>query len=194
MPPEHDEVRARQIAALERYVAELGVPQEGRAIEVAKPRPAPAPERRWRPLLPWLALTALLVTLGLIGGVAIGALVWSDDQAAGAQENVAATPSPNATTVTPSPSTTVAARVASPACKTAVDRANAMLAIMVQLQRALAEHSKILADPSNRKRTGGQVLNRSAPSLKAGTSESARLSQALTDYRQIVDQCKLQTP
>jgi hypothetical protein len=197
MAPEHDEVRARQIAALERYVAELGVQQEGG--EVAKPRPAPGPGRR--PPLRWLALTALLVTLGVVGGVAVGAFVWSDDRPAGAQTqaSVAATQSPN-TTAAPSATTASqgntagAAAVASPGCKTAVDRANAMLAIVVRLQRALARHSEVLTDPSNRRRSGGQVLDRSAASLREGTSESARLNKALADYRQIVDQCELRTP
>jgi hypothetical protein len=30
--------------------------------------------------------------------------------------------------------------------------------------------------------------------LRAGARESARFDQALADYRQVVDQCKLQTP
>jgi hypothetical protein len=200
MAPEHDEVRARQIAALERYVAELGVQQERGAVEVAKPRPAP--ERRRRPPLRWLALTALLVTLGVAGGVAVGAFVWSGDRPAGAQTqaNAAATQSPNttaaptATTASQGPNAAGAAPVASPACKTAVDRSNAMLAIVVQLQRAQAELSEVLTDPSNRRRSGGEVLDRSAASLRAGTSESARLSKAMADYRRIVDQCELRRP
>ena len=86
------------------------------------------------------------------------------------------------------------APVASPACKTAVDRANTMLAITVNLRRTLAEYSRILNDRSNRGLSGREVREKSGPVLRAGARESARFDQALADYRQVVDQCKLQTP
>jgi hypothetical protein len=84
--------------------------------------------------------------------------------------------------------------VAAPACKTAVDRANTMLAVAVKLRRELAEYGRIMSDPSTRDLSGREVVERIAPSLQAGASESARFERALADYRQIVDQCELRTP
>jgi hypothetical protein len=84
--------------------------------------------------------------------------------------------------------------VASAAGKTAVDRANAMLATAVKLRRAAVEQGRILRDPANRRLSGREVLERVAPWLRAGSSESDRFNRALADYRQVVDQCKLQAP
>jgi hypothetical protein len=69
-----------------------------------------------------------------------------------------------------------------------------MLAVAVTLQRELAEYSRIMSDPSNRNLSGREVVEKTAPSLRAGSSDSARFNQALADYRQVVDQCKLRTP
>jgi hypothetical protein len=84
--------------------------------------------------------------------------------------------------------------VASPACKTAVDRANAMLTIVVKLRRELAEYGRIMADPSSRALSGGQLIDKNAPVLRSGAREAARLDQALAAYRQVVDRCQLQAP
>ena len=83
--------------------------------------------------------------------------------------------------------------MASLACKTAVDRANTMLATAVKLHRELVEYSRIMTDPASRELSGRELVDKSAPGLRAGTSESARFTQALADYRQVVDQCRLQT-
>jgi len=69
-----------------------------------------------------------------------------------------------------------------------------MLAIAVKLQRELAEYSRIMRDPTNRNLSVREVVDKRAPSLQAGASESASFERALADYRQIVDQCKLRTP
>jgi hypothetical protein len=133
--------------------------------------------------------------LALVGGVFVGAVAWSDDRPAGA---AAAATSASAVSRQP-PSTgaqgsnpTTAAPVASMACKTAVDRANTMLATAVKLHRELVEYSKIMTDPSSRGLSGRELVDKSAPGLRAGTSESAKFTQALADYRQVVDQCRLQ--
>jgi hypothetical protein len=47
--------------------------------------------------------------------------------------------------------------MASAACKTAVDRANARLASAVKPRGALAEQARILRDPTNRSLSGPQV-------------------------------------
>jgi hypothetical protein len=69
-----------------------------------------------------------------------------------------------------------------------------MLAIAVKLQGELAEYSRIMRDPSNRNLSGREVVAKTAPSLQAGASNSARFDQALADYRQIVDRCVVHTP
>ena len=110
MPPEQDDDRARQLEALRRYVAELGVQRDGPAVETAKPQPAS--QRQRGPSPPWLLLTGILVVVALVGGVR-GAVAWSDDRPAGSRTAgvSAATQRPN----------TIAGPVASAACKTAVD-------------------------------------------------------------------------
>ena len=113
-----------------------------------------------------------------MGGVVVGAVAWSDDRPA-------APCAPGTTTVAP---------VATPACKTAVDRANTMLASAVRLREALAEQGRILRDPASRGLSGDEVLERLAPSQRTGSSESARFDRALDDYRQVVDQCGLRLP
>jgi hypothetical protein len=136
MPPEHDDARARQLEALRRYVAEVGAQRErptelGAQRErpsVTLTRPQPAPERpRWPPL-PWLLVTGLLVTVALVGGMFLGAVVWSHDRPA----------SPPA-----GGGNTAAAQVASPECKAAVDRANKVLAVAVRMRTALAQHAAV---------------------------------------------------
>jgi hypothetical protein len=184
MPPEQENLN-RQLEALLRYVSDLRAQRKRDKAAAAQPLPAPEPRR---PSKRWLLLTGLLVVLALVGGVFVGAVAWSDDRPAGAEVGA------DASSATQSPDTTSVAPVASPACKTAVDRANTMLAVAVKLQRELAEYSRIMSDPSNRNLSGREVVEKSAPSLRAGSSDSARFNQALADYRQVVDQCKLQTP
>jgi hypothetical protein len=140
----------------------------------------------------------VLVVVALVGGVAVGAVAWSDDRPAtveaGAGGASSPTQGPTTTAARQGPNTTTAAPVASPACKTAVDRANAMLTIVVRLRRELAEYGRIMADPSTRALSGGQLIDKSAPALRSGAREAARLDQALAAYRQVVDRCQLRTP
>jgi hypothetical protein len=197
MPPEQDDLNRqleapqqqedlnRQLEALQRYVS--GLQQRERA-KAAAAQPPPEPEPR-RPSRRWLLLTGLLVTVALVGGIFVGAVAWSTDQPAGAKAGVA-----GASSATSSPDTTRVAPVAAPACKTAVDRANTMLAVAVELRRELAEYSRVMSDPSTRNLSGREVVEKMAPALQAGASESASFERALADYRQVVDQCELRTP
>ena len=187
MPPEQDDLN-RQLEALERYVSGLQQQREHAKAAATQPPPAPEPEPR-RPSRRWLLLTGLLVTLALVGGVLVGAVVWSTDQPAGAKAGVAGVSS-----ATQSPDTTRVAPVAAPACKTAVDRANTMLAVAVELRRELAEYGRFMRDPANRNLSVREVVEKMAPSRQAGASESTRFERALADYRQVVDQCQLRTP
>jgi len=199
MPPEQDDLNRqleapqqqenlnRQLEALQRYVSDLQQRERAKAA-AAQPPPAPEPEPR-RPSRRWLLLTGLLVTVALAGGVVVGAVVWSTDRPAGAKAGVA-----GASSATKSPDTTTVGPVAAPACKTAVDRANTMLASAVELRRELAEYRRIMRDPATRNLSGREVVEKTAASLQAGASESASFERALADYRQVVDQCELRTP
>jgi hypothetical protein len=203
MPLEPDDLRIspeqedlnRQLEALQRYVSGL---QEQRDHADSAAPPPPAPDSR--PSSRWLLLTGLLVVLALVGGVVVGAVAWSNDRptsaAAGATSASPVSQQPPSTSTAPpgSNSTTPAAPVASLACKTAVDRANTMLAIAVNLHRELVEYNKIMTDPSSRELSGRQLVDKSAPALRAGMSESARFTPALSDYRQVVDQCEVRNP
>jgi hypothetical protein len=183
MPPEREGARARELEALRRYFAQLGQ-RDRPSVEAAEAQPAS--ERR-RPSRPWLLLTGLLVVVALVGGLFVGAVAWSDDRPTGGTGSTAV---PSAT----QRSAATARLMASAACKTAVDRANAMLASAVKLRGAAAEQGRILRDPANRRLSGSEVLERVAPALRVGSSESARFDRALADYRQVVDQCELQAP
>jgi hypothetical protein len=186
MPPEQENLN-RQLEALQRYVSDRQQQREHAKAAAAQPPPAPEPKPR-PPSRRWL-LTGLLVTLALAGGVVVGAVAWSDDRPARGNSRVA-----GASSATQSPDTTTVGPVAAPACKTAVDRANTMLAIAVQLQRELAEYRRLMNDPANRNLSIRELLEQTAPSRQAGASEPARFDRALDDYRQIVDQCQLHTP
>jgi hypothetical protein len=189
MPADQDDDRARQLEALRQHMvhpdtrweppAGLGLSPEHAGVAVA------GPHRRRPPLL----VTGLLVAAALVGGVFVGAVAWSDDRPAAGGTTAAGTVSARrdaeAAAVTPA---------ATLECKTAVDRANAMLASAVKVRGALAEHDRILNDPANRELTVAQVLQQLAVSQQAGASESARFDRALDAYRQVVDRCDLRVP
>jgi hypothetical protein len=192
MPSEQEDARARQLEALRRYMAhpdtqweapaELGLVHGQAGPEAARP-----PGRR-RPPRAWLLVTGLLVAAALVGGVVVGAVAWSDDRPARAT-GVTATAAPQ-----PGTDAAGATPVATPACKTAVDRANAMLASAVKLRAALGEQDRLLADPANREQLVGQLADRLAASRQTASDESARFDQALEAYRQVVDRCDLRVP
>ena len=182
MPSEPEDPRARQLEALRRYMAQLGT--DGEQVAAG---PGKASERQ-RPSLPWLLLTGLLVAVALVGGVFVGAAAWSDDRPARGDAGAAASSASRST------GTSSATPVATLACKTAVDRANAMLASAVKLRGDLAEHDRVLRDPSSRGLSAGQLLERLAPLEQAGAGEAARFDRELEAYRQIVDQCDVRAP
>jgi hypothetical protein len=184
MPPEQENLN-RQIEALQRYVSDLHKQRE-RAKSAAS-QPASTPESQ-RPSRRWLLLAGLLIVLAMVGGVFVGAVAWSDDRPATSRAGAGASPT------TPSTGSTAAAPIASSSCKTAVDRANTMLAIAVKLREELAEYSRIMRDPAVLDLPGREVVQRSAPTLQASSSDSAKFDQALADYRQVVDECRLRPP
>ena len=192
MASEQEDDRAQQLEALRRYMVrldsqwepptQLGIPPEragGEAAEAGGPG---------RPSAAWLVVAGLLTVLALVGGLVIGAVVWGGDR-----------PAAEATRTSPlsasrSTAAASAAPVATPACKTAVDRANAMLASAVKLRGALAEQDQFLNDPANQRLEVAEVLRRLAASREAGATEGTRFDRALDAYREVVDQCDLQAP
>jgi hypothetical protein len=167
MPPEQDDNRERQLAALRRYVSDL---------DVRRPDGAPGGQRR-RPGWPWLLLTFLLMAVSLAGGIAIG----SRDQAGSAQ-------------LTGITASSVAARPsASPECAEAVERANKAMSYAVKVSGALREHTQVMNDLLNGRITTEAALRAGTPSLISGSEEAARFDVALADYRKVVDRCQLRT-
>jgi len=179
MAPEQDDYRDRQLAALRRYVSELDVRRqhEGQA--------RPVGERR-RGAWPWLLATVALMAVSLAGGIAIGASRDGGDREPGraAGSAVAAATS---TSVASAPSAT-------PECAEAVERANASIGHAVAVAGALRKHTEIMNDLLNGRLDAQTALRKGAPSLIAGSAESAKFEVALADYRQVVDRCKLRAP
>jgi hypothetical protein len=171
MPSEHDEVRARQVEALRRYVVEigtqrerpteLGVPQDRPTVELATLRAAL--ERRRRPPLSWLLVTVLLVAVALLGGAFVGAAAWGDDRPPASDPG-------SATTAAPTTQSPGVALVASPECKTAVDRANSVLAVAVRMRTAVEQRAAV------------------------ASGDPASFDHALAAYREVVDRCTLRAP
>jgi hypothetical protein len=181
MPSEQQDQHALQLEAARRHAAEPGAPSYP---DEQRGRP-PQDEQRW-PAGPVLLIVLLLVTAALIGGFVIGR---NSERAQAAPREGSSGAA--AVTTTTSVATTP---VASPECKTAVDRANKSLAHAVQVERNLAEHTKIMNDLLHGKIDGDTALKTGTPSLIRGAAESSRFDIALADYKQVVNQCKLQTP
>jgi hypothetical protein len=158
MPPEQDETRARQIEALRQYINQLSEQRDRPKVEVGMRLPDLVSERQRRPPLPWLLVTVVLVVAALVGGLFVGAAAWSDDRPAGGAA-ASTTQEPNGVPL-----------VATPECKTAVDRANAVLAVAVRMRTAVVEGTTV------------------------ASGDPASFDRALADYRQVVDSCRLRTP
>jgi hypothetical protein len=192
MSSDQEDDRARQLEALRQHMVHPDTrwePPAGLGLSGEQAALAAGGGRRRRPPLSWLLVTGLLVVVALVGGLFVGAVAWSDDRpAARGDTGVAGSASSGGHadgSVTPA---------ATLECKTAVDRANAMLASAVKVRGALAEHDRILNDPANRDLSVAQVLQKLAVSEQAGASESARFEQGLDAYRAVVDRCDLRVP
>jgi hypothetical protein len=173
MPPEQDDYRENQLAALRRYVTDLDLRNQ--------PRPDQAqPGERRRGNWPWLLVTLLLMAVSLAGGIALGGggrdQPRSSGFAAATASSVAAVPT------------------ASPECAEAVERANQSLSHAVRLSAALREHTEIMNRLLNDKIDGSTALRTGTPSLITGSAEAARFDVALADYKRVVDRCQLRTP
>jgi hypothetical protein len=162
MPSEQDETRARQMQALRQYVAQLSEQREDPKVEVGMRLPDVTVDGRRRPPLSWLLVTGLLVAAALLAGVFLGAAAWFDDRPPARDTGATAVPTSQA----PGGD----ALVASPECKTAVDRANSVLAVAVRMRAALAQHTTV------------------------ASGEPASFDRALAEYRQVVDRCVLRAP
>jgi hypothetical protein len=174
MPPEHDDVRERQLAALRRYVSDLDVrrPIEGDQVQPADPR-----RRR---AVAWPLLTLLLMAVSLAGGIAIG----------NSREGGADRPAGAAAVTT----SAAASPTASPECAEAVERANQSISYAVRVSGALREHTEVMNNLLNGRIDTETALRTGTPSLIVGSAEAAKFDVALADYRKVVDQCQLRTP
>jgi hypothetical protein len=181
MPPEQrDEAHDRQIDALRRYVADLGVPRDRQAGVTPKP---PAPERRPPATVPWLLLTLVLVAAALVGGVLIGQARTTVDQGS------AAGPGSAGQTLT-----TRGGPVSTAECKTAVDRANESLALAVKVRGILRDYTQVMNELENGRITTAEAIKAGRPSEVSGAIESAKFDKALASYTQIVDKCRSREP
>ena len=174
MPPEHDDYRERQLAALRRYVSDLDVRRQHNGDQL---RPA---EGRRPTAWPWLLVTLLLMSASLAGGIAIGA---SRDDGTRRVSGVEGTIS-----------SVAAAPSASPECAEAVQRANASMSHAVAVSTALRRHTEIMNRLLNGKIDANTALRTGTPSLITGSAESAKFDVALADYRRVVDRCQLRAP
>jgi hypothetical protein len=177
MPPEQDDSRERQLAALRRYVSNLDVRRQHDGVQVPD---RPLEERR-RPAWPWLLLTLLLMGVSLAGGIAIGANRDAGNRRTSGFAGVTA-------------SSVAASPTAAPECAEAVERANRSIGHAVKISAALREHTEIMNDLLNGKIDGATALRTGTPSLIVGSAESARFDLALADYKQVVDRCQLRVP
>ena len=173
MPPEQDDDRERQLAALRRYVSALDVRRQhdGQARVVE--------ERRWLSW-PWLLATLALMGVSLAGGVAIGA----NRDAVRDPARYAGT---TASSVARSPT-------ASPECAEAVARANRTISHAVRVSGALREHTEAMNKLLNGELGTKEAVQAGTPSLISGSAESAKFDVALADYRKVVDRCQLRVP
>ncbi|HET9556846.1 MAG TPA: hypothetical protein VFS70_06885 [Actinomycetota bacterium] len=174
MPPEQDDNRDRQLAALRRYVSDLDVHRQD---DVAQNRER---EGRRRVAWPWLLVTLLLMAVSLGAGIAIGGRGDPGRDPTSAAAGATATSAP--------------APTASPGCAEAVERANQSISHAVRLSAALREHTEIMNDLLNGKISADTALKTGTPSLIAGSAESAKFDVALADYRRVVDRCQLRSP
>ena len=174
MPPEHDDYRERQLAALRRYVSDLDVRRQHNGDQLR-----PGEERR-RTAWPWLLVTLLLMSVSLAGGIAIGASRDDGTRRASAVEGTT--------------SSVAAAPSASPECAEAVQRANASMSHAVAVSTALRQHTEIMNRLLNGKIDANTALRTGTPSLITGSAESAKFDVALADYRRVVDRCQLRAP
>ena len=174
MPPEHDDYRERQLAALRRYVHDLDVRRQHNGDQL---RPA---EGRRPTAWPWLLVTLLLISVSLAGGIAIGASRDDGTRRAPAVEDTT--------------SSVAAAPSASPECAEAVQRANASMSHAVAVSTALRRHTEIMNRLLNGKIDANTALRTGTPSLITGSAESAKFDVALADYRRVVDRCQLRAP
>jgi hypothetical protein len=175
MPPEHDDYRERQLAALRRYVSDLDVRRQHNGDQLR-----PGEERR-RTAWPWLLVTLVLMAVSLAVGIAIGG-----SRDAGARR-ASGFQSATASSVAASPT-------ASPECAEAVQRANASMSHAVRVSSALREHTEIMNRLLNDKIDAATALRTGTPSLIMGSAESAKFDVALADYRKVVDRCQLRAP
>lgn len=143
----------------------------------------------WAVALVGVLLIALLAA-GLTFLLARRASGAQDAEAVGGVSSPAPATGPDDATASAAPSASSAAGAASPpACRTALERADAALERSVAIERALAAHTDVV-DELLAERIGTQeALDRSLPVLTEGATERGRFAQDLEAYRAARGQC-----
>jgi hypothetical protein len=133
-----------------------------------RPTPAGGQSRRRRRLAVVGVIGALLV--GVFSGMAI-------------QTNLAG------------PRTTVVTRTvpASQDCQQAIDLADRSLGEAVNVEKALAEHTRYMNELTQGRVDSATAIRQGMPSLISGASASERFDTALASYRRVVRSCRLTT-
>lgn len=179
-PQEQDDPRGQQIDALRRYIAELG----NREQLAGAPRGQPAPpEARRQASVPWLLLTVLLVAVALVGGILIGEARANNQRAAAEGPKLGG-----------ATDTTRGGPVATPECKTAVDRANNSIALAVRVQSILRDYTRVMHEFENGRITRAEAIKAGTPSEVAISINSAKFDSSVNDYRAVVDKCRMRVP
>jgi hypothetical protein len=174
MPPEQDDYRERQLAALRRYVSDLDVRRQADREQLR-----PSGQRR-QTAWPWLLVTFLLTAVALAGGIAIGSRQDAGGRSGGFEAATA--------------NSAAASPTASPQCAEAVERANRSMSHAVRVTGALREHTEIMNQLLNGRISADAALKTGTPSLIVGSAEAAKFDVALADYRKVVDSCQLRAP
>jgi hypothetical protein len=129
---------------------------------------------------------AFVAAVALLLG-AIAAFTWDQvtkpTTAATTSSTSSVGPTASASSSTPS--------AAEQACRAAVEKANLSLAQAREVERALAEHTKVMNELLAGKITPQDALNMGMPSLIHGARYSAKFDEAYADYRSVVKTCHL---
>jgi len=77
-----------------------------------------------------------------------------------------------------------------PACASAVEQADAALAIGERLERSLADQTSLVDELLAERATSEQVLDQALPPLTASAKDRQAFLQAVAAYRQAQDECQ----
>ena len=134
-----------------------------------------------RPYVPWrVVISALLVLAAVVGTLTflLGRSVSTADEITGVGVPEPAT-APSAAAGTASPEADTSAR---PTCFGALAQADATLERAQQIERALAEHTRLMDELIAQRLEAEQLVDQSLPVLTRGATERRRFAEELQAY------------